>query len=385
MRYLLLGAGLQGTAIAFDLLRQVADTTSLTVCDQSADALSRLRARLPDARLTVVVGDVGDHELLGDLLRPGDVIISAVNYWHNLSLTRLAIALRCHFLDLGGNIHVVEEQLARDADARAAGVTVVPDCGLAPGMANIVAYHLQAPFSVVERLRIRVGGLPQDPRPPLDYGLLFSVQGLINEYIEPAVVVRNGHVCAVPSLTDIEELEFPPPFGKLEAFNTSGGISTLPRTLASRVREMDYKTIRFPGHCEKFKLLVDLGLCGSEVEEFGGGRFAPRDYLGARLEKALGFAERDWALVLIEVEGNLGGRRLKRSLRIIDAPDATNGISAMMRTTGYPAAIIARLLATGAIDERGVKPQELIVPGETMLAELQARGIRAEIFDTALG
>ncbi len=384
MKYLLLGAGLQGTAIAFDLLRQADDTTLLTVCDADPGALARLRARLPDDRLRIAAGDVGDPAFLTPLLADASTVISAVNYWFNLELTQLAIAHGRHFLDLGGNIHVVERQLALDGEARAAGITVVPDCGLAPGMATLLAYHLQTPFEAVESLRVRVGGLPQDPRPPLGYRLLFAVQGLINEYIEPAVVVRDGVRREVASLADVEELEFPPPFGRLEAFNTSGGISTLPLTLAGRVREMDYKTIRYPGHCERFRVLVDLGLCASEPVEFGGGRFAPRDFLGERLERALGYADRDWALVLIEVEGRLGGRRQRRSLRLIDAYDATNGISAMMRTTGYPAAIIARMLASGAIARRGVQPQELAVPGETMLAELRARGIRPDIFDTPL-
>jgi lysine 6-dehydrogenase len=364
MKYLLLGSGLQGTAIAFDLLRQAEGTTRLTVVDQEATPLERLRTRLEgDTRLSTVICDVTDSQALAPLMAEADVVISAVNYWFNDSLARQAVEQRSHFLDLGGNNDVVARELSLDAQARAQGVTVIPDCGLAPGMAGILAYDLHGTFEEVQDLRIRVGGLPQHPRPPLNYMLLFAVQGLINEYVEPCLVVRDGELRTIPGLTE------------LEAFQTSGGISTLPQTLQGKVRNLDYKTIRYKGHCDKFRLLLELGLCAEEPVQLRDVEFAPREFLGLVLEKALSAPDEDVTLVLIEAEGTAGGRLCRRALRIVDTYDAVHGISSMMRTTGYPAAIIAAMLARGEIAEPGAQPQELVVPAQRFIAELARRGI----------
>jgi lysine 6-dehydrogenase len=376
MDYLLLGAGLQGTAIAFDLLRQVDDTRRLTVVDRDEAALAALRTRLgADARLVCARHDVTDAAALGPLMERARVVISAVNYWFNHDLARQALAGRAHFLDLGGNNDVVDRELALDGEARRRGVTIVPDCGLAPGMAGILAYDLQRPFERVGNLRLRVGGLPRQPRPPLDYMLVFAVQGLINEYIEPCIVIREGQVTTVPGLSELEILLFPEPYGELEAFQTSGGTSTLPRTLAGRVHNLDYKTIRYPGHCRRFRLLLDLGLMDSAPVPVDGSQIAPRELLGALLEKALPHEGEDVTLMLIQVDGWLASRGVRRTLRMIDTYDRRTDMSAMMRTTGYPAAIIAHMLAAGTIDEPGARPQELVVPAAEFRGELARRRI----------
>ena len=376
MEYLLLGAGLQGTAIAFDLLAQVPDTTRLTAFDGRQEALDALAARLPDARLQTVCGDVRDEAVLAPLMAEADVVISAVNYWYNAQLTALAIAGGAHFLDLGGNNDVVARQFEQDAAARAAGVAVVPDCGLAPGLAGILGYHLVEQLDRTESLKLRVGGLPAEPRPPLNYKLVFSVQGLINEYIEPAQVIREGRLQTVPSLSELEHLTFPEPFGELEAFQTSGGTSTLPQTLDGRVPNLDYKTIRYKGHCAQIRLLHELGLTDSRPLDLGDVQVAPRQVLAHLLERKLDLPGEDVVLLLVEAEGwDTGGAAVRRTLRIIDRHDRDHNISAMARMTGYPVAIIARLLATGKITAIGACRQELIVPGAVMIEELRRRGV----------
>ncbi|MFO7653661.1 MAG: saccharopine dehydrogenase C-terminal domain-containing protein [Candidatus Krumholzibacteriia bacterium] len=389
MKYLLLGAGLQGTAIAFDLLHQTDGTSKLVVVDADQTALDALSGKVADPRLLTVLGDVRDDSLLAEHAREADVMVSAVNYWFNEHLTQLALQHRCHFLDLGGNNEVVSRQFELDETARERGVTVIPDCGLAPGVAGILACHLQRPFTSVEHLRIRVGGLPLRPQPPLDYQLVFAVQGLINEYVEPAVVIRDGRIAQVPSLTELETLRFPAPFGELEAFQTSGGTSTLPDTLLGRVHNLDYKTIRYSGHGERMRLLMDLGLMGDEpVVMPDGAAVKPRDLLGHLLERHLPREGDDVVLMLVEVEGmaptvgDVAPAPCRRSLRVIDHADQDTGISAMMRMTGYPAAIIARMLASGVITDRGVCRQEVVVPAERMLEELAARGVRIEQWDS---
>ena len=384
MKYLLLGAGMQGTAIAFDLLRYAPDTTSLVICDQDESRLAALRARLDDDRVRVVTADAREHARLAPLAREADVMISAVNTWYNVELSELAIASATHFIDLGGNNDVVEKQLELDSRAREHGVTIIPDCGLAPGLAGLLGYHLHALFDKVDCLRLRVGGLPQHPRPPLDYMLVFSVQGLINEYIEPCLCVRGGEPRYVPALSEVEELEFPIPMGRFEAFHTSGGISTLPRTLAGRVRDMDYKTIRYRGHAEKIRTLVQLGLTDMTPIMIGGHPVSPHDLLAEVLTRVLTVDDQDLVLLSAECDGISGGRHLRRTMRIVDRYDAENGISAMMRMTGYPTAIIARMLATGELNVPGAHPQELVVPVESLLAELRRRGIQPEFTETPL-
>ena len=255
MKYLLLGACLQGTAIAFDLLDHAEGTTGLAVADADPEALERLRDRLDDPRLTIVETDVRDATVVGGLMAEADVAISAVNYWFNADLAELAIAGQAHFLDLGGNNDIVAREFELHDRALERGIAIVPDCGLAPGLAGILGYWLADGLDRPESLKLRVGGLPADPRPPMNYKVVFSVEGLINEYVEPAVVIRDGRLQTVPSLSELEHLTFPEPFGELEAFQTSGGTSTLPKTLEGRIPFLDYKTIRYKGHCAQMRLL----------------------------------------------------------------------------------------------------------------------------------
>ncbi len=379
MKYLLLGAGLQGTAIAWDLLRNAPDTAALVVCDGNAGALDALASRLDDDRLRTVRGDVTDGELMHRLMSDASVTVSAVNYWYNADLAAAAVAARSHFLDLGGNNDIVAREFALCDQAAAAGVTIIPDCGLAPGLAGILGYHLATGLARCESVHLRVGGLPAAPRPPLNYKIVFSVQGLINEYIEPAVVIRDGEIRTVPSLTELETLRFPAPFGELEAFQTSGGTSTLPQTLLGRVRNLDYKTIRYPGHCERIRLLRDLGLCDSDPVRVPGGEVAPRDVLASLLEKHLRLPGTDVVLLLASAVGwDRDGRGVTRRIRIIDHEDTEHGITAMMRMTGFPAAIIARMLAAGVITARGTCRQEEVVPAPEMIAALSDRGVPVE-------
>ena len=150
---------------------------------------------------------------------------------------------------------------------------------------------------------------------------------------------------------------------------------------------LDYKTIRYQGHCTQFRLLQELGLCGEEAVSTAGGRVVPRELLGVLLERNLGFSDDDVVLLLAEAEGQIAdpedpaGQPSRRGIRIVDYADVATGMSAMMRMTGYPAAIIARLLAAGQIAQAGVQPQELVVPAGTMITELERRGVAFVRYD----
>ncbi|MGZ8868448.1 MAG: saccharopine dehydrogenase C-terminal domain-containing protein [Thermoanaerobaculia bacterium] len=367
---LVLGAGRMGLGAAPDLAAQ-ADVQEVTVADQDLEKARFVASRVKHGRVTAKQIDVKNHADAVALMRGHASAISCVNYWLNEDLARAAIEAGTNFCDLGGNNHVVAAELALDAEAKAKGVSIIPDCGLAPGMVAVLASHGAARFEKIDEIHIRVGGLPQDPRPPLDYQMVFSVEGLINEYIERARVVRGGKITEVESMTEIESLEFPPPFGRMEAFQTSGGTSTLPDTFLGKVKELDYKTIRYPGHCEKFKTMIDLGLCSSDVIAVDNATVAPRRVLGELLVANLPHDEPDVVLVRVEFVG--GGRRLIYD--IIDRHDPKTGLSAMMRTTAFPASIVALMMARGQTTPRGALPQERCVPADLFMTELAKRNI----------
>jgi len=381
MRILVLGAGRMGLGAAYDLARNSEGVRAVTVADVDGGRALAVCETLGDPRVRPAQLDVTDGARVVELMRGHDAAVSCVTYFHNLQLARAAVEAGTNFCDLGGNNSVVDAELALDEEARAAGINVVPDCGLAPGMVSVLAEHGAARFSQLDELHIRVGGLPQHPRPPLDYQIVFSVEGLINEYVERARVIRGGHVVEVESMTEVESLEFPEPFGRMEAFQTSGGTSTLPETFAGRVRELDYKTIRYPGHCERFKLLIDLGLCGSDPVEAGGAGVAPRRLLGELLCRHLPADEPDVVLIRLEFVGRLAGgdgRAARLRYDIIDRFDERAGLSAMQRTTSFPASIIAQMTARGETTRKGAVPQERCVPADAFVAELARRDIRIE-------
>src|SRR5215204_2681218 len=274
MKILVLGAGRMGLGAAFDLAHNSPQVKVVTVADADFEKAEQVVKAVNSEKVTAKHLDVSNIAEVVELMKSHDSAISCVNYWYNVELSKAAIATATNFCDLGGNNYVVDEQLSLDEEAKAAGINIIPDCGLAPGMVSILAMHGARRFDETEEIHIRVGGLPQNPKPPLNYQLVFSVEGLINEYIESARVIRDGQIREVESMTEIENLAFDD-FPPLEAFQTSGGTSTLPETFLGKIKELDYKTIRYAGHCERFKTMIDLGLCSSEEIPVEHAKIAP--------------------------------------------------------------------------------------------------------------
>lgn len=375
MKLLVLGAGLMGRGAVFDLLRNPR-LESLVVADASAEALDAMRARFADPRLETARFAAGDEARLAELMKPADGVFCAVHYGFNLAFTRAAIATRTHLVDLGGNNDVVAAQRALDAEAQRAGVIVVPDCGLAPGMVSVLTAWGLERFPWADTVKIRVGGLPLEPKPPLSYERLFSVEGLINEYVEPPLLLRDGEVVTGEPLGDHEHVEFDAPLGTLEAFNTSGGVSTLIETFRGRVRNLDYKTLRYPGHAAAMQWLLHLDLFSSQPVEIDGQPVVPRRLVANRILAKVPLGERDRTVVRVEFRGaDARGTRVHR-LDIVDEYDAAHGLTSMMRTTAFPAAIILQMACDGRITRRGVVPQELAVPPGPFVDELGGRKIQ---------
>ncbi len=376
MKSLVIGAGMMGSALAYDLAHS-AGVTKIVLADIDEER-ARSAARTIGPAVEPRRLDLNDRPALLALMQSADVAIGATSYTHNVHLTRAAIESGIHFCDLGGNMDVVDAQMALSGEAAKAGVLILPNCGLAPGMACVVAAGVAARCSSVEEIHIRVGGLPQHPVPPLNYQLVFSAEGLINEYLEPAEVIRGGEQRQVASMEDLEELSFPAPFGALEAFNTSGGVSTLTRMFSGRVRELDYKTIRYKGHCEKFRMLLDLGFAGNEPIIVGSMVRTARELFEELLRRKLPANGPDVVLMRVVVRGTVAGTRKTFVLDMIDRYDPATSITSMMRTTAFPTSIIAQMAADGTIAARGVLPPEQCVPLDPFLAELRRRSINIQ-------
>jgi lysine 6-dehydrogenase len=368
-KFLVLGAGMMGRAIAFDLARS-RKADEVTVLDSNKESCRSLTKWL-GKDLGAICLDVKDEATLKSQMRDSDVVIVALPYRFNFGLMELAIDSGANFCDLGGNDDIVRKQLALDSKAKKAGVLCLPDCGLAPGLANVLAAYLASEFDSVDSLKIRVGGLPQNPKPPLNYQLVFSVGGLINEYKEKCKVLRGGKISYVEPMTELETLSFEK-VGKLEAFTTSGGAAWLPEIYRDKIKTLDYKTIRYPGHCTIIKAMLDLGLANES--EIAPG-ITPRNVLERQLASALAGSDKDMVLVRVSASGKKKGKKSTASLDIVDCYDEKNGITAMMRTTSYPTSIIAQMLADKKIKGTGVKTPEMCVPGKGFLKELAKRGI----------
>ncbi len=373
MKVLVMGSGQMGKGAAYDLMKQDS-VEQIILADIDLKCAEALAKEIGPKAEAVQVDAKKRIDLVRAFSRV-DSVISAVSYTVNKLHTEVAIETGTHMCDLGGNKFVVDEQIAMSDQAKDAGITVVPDCGVAPGMVSVLARHGIEYLDRVESVKIRVGGLQQEPRPPLNYALIFSVEGLINEYVEPCEVIRDGKIVTEEPLVGFEELIFPEPFGKLEAFNTSGGTSTLPHTYLGKVNELDYKTIRYPGHGHKMWCLLKLGLMDSKEIDVDGTKVTPRRVLEKLLEENLPPSGKDATLIRTTVEGWKGTESRIIEYQVVDLFDEETGLTSMMRTTSFPAAVTALMMADGRITERGVLTPERCIPPDLFIEALRERGI----------
>ncbi len=368
MRIALCGCGKMGRAVARDCLART-DLVELRLADAAHERLNRLTVELGDPRVSPRELNAADTAAVRDFAAGCAVLISGVSYSFNPALARAAVDAGCHFIDMGGNNDAVARELALDDDARRAGVALVPDMGLAPGLVNVLTREAFERLGGLDEARLYVGGLPRNPRGEWRYEAVFSATGLINEYREPCLVLRDGEPREVAPLTEVEALEHPV-LGELEAFHTSGGSSTLPTTYAGRVRTLEYKTLRYPGHARLARALFELGLDDEDTVELGGCRVRPRDLLEERIGRRLAPVGEDLVVLTARFRGPGGALRVE----LLDYADAASGLSAMMRCTGFPVAVTAQLLARGEISVPGALTPERLPP-RPILDGLAERGL----------
>lgn len=376
--YAVLGSGRQGTAAAYDMARW-GDARCVILADLDLEVARRaaewVNALLGASIAEPIQVDVTDLEAVERLLMGVDAFLSAVPYVYNLEITRAAIQARAHMCDLGGNTEIVRQQHGFDAEARAAGISVIPDCGVVPGMgASLVVYATELLDEATD-IYMWDGGIPEKPRPPFNYLLTFHIAGLTNEYAEPAIFIRDGEVVEVEPITELERVEFPEPIGTLEAFVTSGGTSTMPWTWHGRLRTLQNKTLRYPGHFAQMRAFCDLGLWELTPIQVGGVEVVPREVFQALFEPQVTFpGDKDIVIVRVKAVGKKDDRDAEVVVELVDRFDEETGFTAMERTTGWSAAIVAQMMARGQTP-RGAGGVETFVPGRPFVEELRRRGL----------
>jgi len=376
--YAVLGAGRQGTAAAYDMAK-FGHASRVTIGD-----VDLRQARRAASRVNRLIGRRVAEGVRVDVRRPAqvkrfltgvDAFLSAVPYYYNLEVAKAAIGARANMCDLGGHTGIVRKQLLLDRKAADAGISIVPDCGLGPGMSATLAVYGMEMLDSTDEVYIWDGGLPQNPRPPFNYLLTFSFEGLINEYSGKAVYLRGGEIVEVPCIEELEIIEFPS-LGKLEAFTTSGGTSTCPWTFKGKLKVFQNKTLRYPGSYAQLKTMRDLGLFNERGIKVGGVKVAPRRVLQALYEPHVKLAgEKDVVALRVKCVGRKSDQPAEVVLELLDYYDNETQFSAMERTTGWSASIVAIMMAHDETP-RGAKPLETAVPGHLFVKELERRGIK---------
>ena len=323
--------------------------------------------------------DVSDYSSLVNFLTGVDAFLSSVPYYYNLEIAKAAVEAKASMCDLGGNTDIVKDQLKLNQQAKEADISIVPDCGQVPGMGTTLCVYAMDLLDKPREVFMWDGGLPQNPRPPFNYLLTFNIEGLTNEYAEPTFFLRDNKLIEIQPLEELEEIYFPPPIGRLEAFTTGGGTSTAPWTFEGKLKTYQNKTVRYPGHFSQLRAWWDLGLFDLNRLKIDDQEIIPRKVLHALLEpKVVIPGNRDLVVIRIKCLGEKDGHETEVILELIDYFDESTGFTAMERTTGWDASIIAIMMAQRKI-QKGVLPVELAIPGDSFVNELAKRGINVSV------
>ncbi|WP_332651715.1 saccharopine dehydrogenase family protein [Lysinibacillus sp. 54212] len=375
MKVVVLGAGLMGKEVARDLV--ASDGVEKVFLADVVPALAEeFVATLNTDKIEVVELNAECDDALREVISKGNVVVNALFYAFNERVAKAAIATGVHAVDLGGHIGgVTEKVLGLSEEAKNKGVTIVPDLGVAPGMVNILTGYGASKIDTVDSIKLFVGGIPTEPKPPLHYTRVFSLEGVLDHYTEPSKAIQKGQLIEVDSLTGIEPIYFDE-FGVLEAFYTSGGISTLYKTFPD-VKTLEYKTIRYKGHAEKFKLLADLDFLSRENKvEVNGQEVCVRDVVREALKKKLDLGSKiDAVLLRTIIAGEKDEEQVTYEYEMVVRKNVESNVTAMARATANTVSVVAQMIGSGVIDKRGVYAPEEIVPGKPYIEEMAKRGV----------
>ncbi len=373
MKITVIGAGAIGSAVARDLLAHQ-QVTQVQVCDARARSLQVLHEHLENPRLRSFQVDARDESVLEPILQGSDCVVGCAQPEMNPVLAAQCLAMGIHYCDLGGNEKIVRKVLALAEQAREKSVWIVPNCGLDPGLANILCVHGINQFDAVEAAYLRVGDVPLHPEPPFNFRIAWSAEKILEDYTNPVHYLEAGEVRDAAPLSHEEHIEFAEPFGRMEAFCTAGGLSTLIDSLAGRVRTLDHKLIRWPGHAAQMRFLLALGF-GERRHIDVNTHLTYRDVLLRRMRQRLGGPYQDAVLLRVLVQGQQQGRPRTLVYEMIERYDEVHAVTAIQRCTSIPTAAVAVLIAAQRVPGGGAAPPEHVVPHQVFCEMVQARGL----------
>ncbi|RJP37888.1 MAG: saccharopine dehydrogenase [Phycisphaerales bacterium] len=374
-RVVVLGCGRIGSAIARDLCAD--SSMRVTVVDAAAASFAGLRGV---ANLETRVADLGSGDAIRTLVEGADIVIGALPSALGWTALKAVIEAGRPYVDIS---FLPEDPLQFDGLARQRGVTAVVDCGVAPGLANLLVGHGDAQLDYTERVEYYVGGLPFARRWPYQYKAPFAPLDVLEEYTRPVRLRENGRLVTRPALSEPHLVDFPR-VGTLEAFNTDGLRTLLTTIAAPNMREM---TLRYPGHAELMRVLRETGLFGKDPIEVAGVTVRPIDVTARLLfpHWELEAGEAEFTVLRVVVSGLRGGRPATVRFDLLDKYDPATGLTSMARTTAFPCAIVARMIAEGTFRRPGVTPPEVLGREDAlvqrMLEELARRGVNVRRVD----
>jgi saccharopine dehydrogenase-like NADP-dependent oxidoreductase len=374
MKITVIGAGAMGSAVAYNLV-QLGAVSQVQVCDAHTRSLQELHAGVDKSpKLRSYQVDARDLNALEPVVRGSDAVVACTPPQQNLALARLCLASGSHFCDLGGDDDVVEQQLDLAEAAREQSLWIIPNCGLAPGLVNILCLRGLEQFDEVEAAQLRVGDVPWAPEPPFNFRVTRSPYRIIDEYTNPVQAIHAGQIEQLDALTHLESIHFEPPFGAMEAFFTAGSLSTLTADLVGRVQTLEYKTIQWPGHANQMRFLLGLGLGDKRYIDVRT-HLTYRDILARRLRRRLGGEHEDAVLLRVLLNGVQNGNKRTLVYEMIDRYNEGQHLTAMKRCTSIPAATVALLVASGEVPGGGAAPPEQVVPKDLFCDMLAERGL----------
>jgi lysine 6-dehydrogenase len=387
-KFCVLGGGRQGTAIAYDLLK-FGNPSQVIIADidlkQAQASAERNKSLLNTDKLLAIQVNVNDENQMLDLLQDVDVLISAVPYHLNTKVTDFAIQSSTSMVDLGGHTGIVQAQLNRSHEAIEKGITIVPDCGMGPGMNVTMALLAMEQLDTPEHVRIWDGGLPLNPVEPWNYASFFNINGLTNEYDGDAFFIQDGKVTQVPCFEDVEVLSFGGGIGDLEAAVTSGGLSTMPWTFEGKLKTLENKTLRYFGHWDQMIAFRQLGLFDLTPMEFNETKIIPREFYHQLLEPKLNTnPKEDVCIMRTEAVGEKDGIPTKAVVETLEYFDEKTGFYAMEKWTGWHASIMAIRIGNKELNP-GAISVENAMSGAYFLLEGEKRGYKININIESIG
>jgi len=366
-----------GAPVVRELCARSDEVEQVQVCDTRPQALQRLHDRVDDDRhsLRSFQVDIRDTSVLSQIVQGSDCVISCVPSRFNPDLAKLCLDVGVHFCDLGGNDALVSRELALDEEAREKSVWIVPNCGLAPGLVNVLCLYGLDRLDRAETARLRVGDVPLHPEPPFNFRISWSAERILRDYTNPAQLIEDGQIVEAEALSRKEDIHFEEPFGTMEAFCTRGGLSTLTETLAGRVQTLDHKTIRWPGHAQQMRFVIGLGL--AEERKIGvRTHLTYRDVLARRLRGHLGGDYEDAVLMRVLLKGEQDGQPTTLVYEMVEQYDESAQQTATQRCTAIPTVVAALSLAREeAVSSGGADVPENVIPRDRFLEKVIDRGL----------